>query len=75
MIVFQADCPHLGTKSVAFIIVCEWQAGKISSYHWDTLAHCRQRNQGVLTTFDTPDPNRPTINLNDASWDYSRDNT
>ena len=72
MEVFQADCPHCGTKSVAFTIIHERKANKISGYHWDTLAHCGQCSRGILASFNTLNNSPPTSHLNIASWDYSK---
>lgn len=71
MDIFQADCPHCGTKSVGFTIVHQWHAHKVGGYHWDTLAWCGQCSKGVLATFQTPNSNPPTSHLGNASWDYS----
>ena len=59
MSVFQADCPHCGTKSVAFSIVHERCAVKNSERSWDTLAICGRCTRGVLASFVTPSPESP----------------
>ena len=48
MSIFKADCPHCGTKSVAFEIL---QEIRIGSVRWDTLAQCGHCGRGVLATF------------------------
>ena len=53
MTVFKNDCPHCGTKSVAFTIISQWRAPKTVSL-WDTLAYCGQCGRGILATFNMP---------------------
>ncbi|MDE0705487.1 MAG: DUF4145 domain-containing protein, partial [Rhodospirillaceae bacterium] len=48
MSVFKEDCPHCGTKSVAFSIV---QEIRFDSTSWDTLMTCGNCGRGVLATF------------------------
>ena len=59
MAIFQADCPHCGTKKVALAIQHEFKCVKHPSLIWDTLAICGQCSRGVLATFDTPRNNSP----------------
>ena len=59
MSVFQADCPHCGTKSVAFKIAHARRAEKQDSTPWDTLAFCLQCSRSILATFITPDRSNP----------------
>ena len=60
---FQDDCPHCGTRSVAFLIRHEHKATKVASKHWYTLAVCGQCSRGVLATFLTPDDREPSLYL------------
>ena len=55
MSVFQDDCPHCGTKSVAFTILNEklWNE-EYNFYQWDTFAICGHCKRGVVATFQTP---------------------
>ena len=62
MAIFQADCPHCGTKKVALAIQHEFKCVKHPSQWWDTLAICGQCSRGVLATFATP-RNNPPIGL------------
>ena len=59
MSVFKADCPHCGTKSVAFSIVNEIRIGTTD---WDTLTRCAHCGRGVLATFrgNSQEPTRWT---------------
>lgn len=59
MSVFQANCPHCGTKSVAFTIAHQWNAHKQARQLWDTFAFCGQCSRGILATFYTPDGGDP----------------
>lgn len=63
MVVFQGDCPHCGTRSVAFSIIQEWHAVKAAGYLWDTLAVCGHCSRGVLASFVTPSSEGPTTCL------------
>ena len=53
MSVFQDDCPHCGTTSVAFTIIQEHLAFKESAPVWDTLAVCGKCSRSVLASFLT----------------------
>lgn len=68
MSVFQANCPHCGTKRVAFTILNQSPAGKQSNSMWDTLAFCGQCNRGILATFLTPRGGDPMSLLSSSSW-------
>ena len=59
MTVFRDNCPFCGTKSVAFTIVAESVASKVSPYDWHSLAICGQCSRGVLTVFETPERSPP----------------
>jgi len=52
MSIFQADCPHCGTKRVAFTIRSQtnWKRD-CSPYLWDTFATCGCCDRGVVATF------------------------
>ena len=67
MAVFQDDCPHCGTTSVAFTIIREHRAFKESASIWDTLAVCGQCSRSVLATFLTSGPEPDRI-LESNSW-------
>ena len=59
MTVFQADCPHCGTRAVGFTIVNEIRATKVAEPLWDTLAVCGRCSRGTLASFMTPDGDSP----------------
>ena len=59
MSVFRGDCPHCGTKSVAFSVVHEAQAKKQAERLWDTLAICGYCSRGILASFGTPHAESP----------------
>ena len=59
--VFKADCPHCGTRSVAFSIVHERRVDKSPKRLWDTLAFCGQCSHGILANFSIPGNGGPTV--------------
>ncbi len=63
MSVFQADCPHCGTKSVAFTITAEIPTPPNNYFSWDTLAVCGYCNRGVLANFEADSDESPTALL------------
>ena len=56
---FKADCPHCGTRSVAFGIVAEHNGPVRINTSWDTLAICGYCNRGVLANFECYTDNTP----------------
>lgn len=48
--VFPADCPHCGTKSVAFALGYESRATKDPRNIWDTHAMCGRCSRGILAS-------------------------
>ena len=59
--VFQADCPHCGTRRVSFSIVCESPRLKHQDSNvWDCLADCANCTCSVLAVFFMCDDLRPT---------------
>ncbi len=54
MSVFQANCPHCGTRSVSFTIAHQQRAHMKSPDLWDTLAWCAQCSRSILATFRMP---------------------
>ncbi len=66
MSVFKANCPHCGTRSVAFSVVYEHRAHMYehrthttTTNLWDTLAFCAQCSRSILATFLLEDRNKP----------------
>ena len=57
MSVFTADCPHCGTRSVAFTIRGEVDLG---DYYWDTFATCGKCGRGIIATFEVLSGEPPT---------------
>ena len=51
MSIFQHDCPHCGTKNVAFSIIRDHAASRATQNPWDTLAVCGLCSRSVLATF------------------------
>ena len=49
--VFQANCPHCGTKAVAFTILSVHQPKTMDSAHWDSFATCGNCMRCVLAVF------------------------
>ena len=49
MKVFNNNCPHCGTRSVAFTILSE---NHYNSHYWDTFATCGYCNRGIVATFE-----------------------
>ena len=60
MRVFKNDCPHCGTKSVAFTISEEKKFQERQprpvSWIWDTFAQCGYCKRGIVATFQTSHP-------------------
>ena len=67
MSIFGADCPHCGTRGVAFTIVSEKRAAKASDYLWDTLAICGRCSRGILASFRAPGGTTPIGLLNSGN--------
>ena len=59
MSVFPADCPHCGTKKVAFTLIHQHHAGKEEDNIWDTLSICGQCSRCVLVAFLMPRNTNP----------------
>ena len=59
MTVFQEDCPHCGTRSVAFTMVQQFHATKVEGHLWDTLCYCANCSRSILATIRTPDGQKP----------------
>ncbi len=53
MPMFKADCPHCGTRSVAFTLIAENQAATVENFSWDTFAICGFCGRGILANFET----------------------
>ena len=58
--VLDADCPHCGTKNVAFYVLNETRADTRQGYIWDTFANCARCRRGILASFRTPDGEAPS---------------
>ena len=54
MSVFPANCPHCGTKQVAFTLIHQHRAHKEEENIWDTLSLCGQCSRCVLVAFLAP---------------------
>ena len=57
---FKADCPHCGTKSVAFTILNQQEIPKAHYYfsvQWDTFAVCGFCKRGIVASFLKPQTN------------------
>ena len=73
MSVFKADCPHCGTRSVAFTISSERQAPSETHFHWETLAVCGNCDRGILANFESTTHNGPKELLNHHELEFLRD--
>ena len=60
MSIFKADCPHCGTRSVAFTIQHQNQVNP-SRARWDTFAVCGRCGRGVVASFITPSLHSPIV--------------
>ena len=69
MSIFEADCPHCGIRGVAFKIVFDNQASKVSDRLWNSLAICGRCSQGILASFDAP-PGASPMGLLNAGRGY-----
>ncbi len=56
---FRADCPHCGTKTVAFELVASRRTRSRRVPQWDSLAICGYCARGILATFDTSENTAP----------------
>ena len=63
MAVFQADCPHCGTRNVAFTMMTQLHASKLAGNLWDTLCVCGNCSRSILATVRTPGANGPVNHL------------
>ncbi len=70
MSVFKADCPHCGTRSVAFTISAERQAPSRDYLAWDTLAICGYCDRGILANFEASTDGAPTELLEKGGQEY-----
>ena len=73
MSVFKADCPHCGTRSVAFTITAERQAPSDTYAEWETFAICGYCDRGILANFESTISEGPTELLNKGEQEYLRD--
>lgn len=72
MSVFRGDCPHCGTKSVAFAIRAEHRATKHIDRPWDTLAACGYCSRAVLASFEGSAAEPSQVLQTSARHDISR---